>query len=99
MLFIALLGLMAVSFSACKKNKCEECHYDKAGAEIELGEKCGDEMEVQHLWLAGSYVYFFLHNTQLIPVCLLCVILLIKQLMHVLCPQLGITQSVSPNML
>jgi hypothetical protein len=45
MLFIALLGLMAVSFSACKKNKCEECHYDKDGAEIELGEKCGDEME------------------------------------------------------
>ena len=38
MLFIALLGLMAGSFSACKKNKCEECHYDKDGAEIELGE-------------------------------------------------------------
>jgi hypothetical protein len=30
---------------ACKKNKCADCHYDKAGAEIELGEKCGDEME------------------------------------------------------
>ena len=45
MLFIVLIGLMAGSFSACKKNKCEECHYDKAGAEIELGEKCGDEME------------------------------------------------------
>jgi hypothetical protein len=45
LLFIALLGLMAGSFSACKKDKCEACHYDKAGAEIELGEKCGDEME------------------------------------------------------
>ncbi|NDB34529.1 MAG: hypothetical protein EB023_04110 [Flavobacteriia bacterium] len=31
--------------SACKKNKCADCHYDKAGSEIELGEKCGDEME------------------------------------------------------
>jgi hypothetical protein len=31
--------------SSCKKNECADCHYDKAGAEIELGEKCGDEME------------------------------------------------------
>lgn len=31
--------------SACKKNECADCHYDKAGVEIELGEKCGDEME------------------------------------------------------
>lgn len=31
-------------FTSCKKNKCAACHYDKAGAEIELGEKCGDEM-------------------------------------------------------
>ena len=32
---------------SCKKNQCAACHYDKAGAEIELGEKCGDEMETQ----------------------------------------------------
>ena len=35
----------ALSLAACKKNNCADCHYDKAGAEIELGEKCGDEME------------------------------------------------------
>lgn len=31
-------------FTSCNKNTCAACHYDKAGAEIELGEKCGDEM-------------------------------------------------------
>jgi hypothetical protein len=38
--------LMAGSMvSSCKKNKCAECHYDKAGSEVELGEKCGDDLE------------------------------------------------------
>jgi hypothetical protein len=41
---IAAFGV-AVLFSSCKKNKCEECHYDKDGAEIELGEICGEEIE------------------------------------------------------
>jgi hypothetical protein len=31
--------------TSCKKNKCHECHYDKNGAEVELGEKCGDDLE------------------------------------------------------
>lgn len=31
--------------TSCKKNQCAECHYDKAGTEIELGEKCGDDLE------------------------------------------------------
>ncbi len=35
----------ALSFVSCKKNKCAECHYDKNGAEVELGEKCGDDLE------------------------------------------------------
>jgi len=65
MLFIALLGLMAGSFSACKKNKCEECHYDKDGAEIELGEKCGDEMEALEVNgytdTTGTYVVHCAH--------------------------------------
>jgi hypothetical protein len=39
---VAIAGLSAVS---CKKNKCAECHYDKNGAEVELGEKCGDDLE------------------------------------------------------
>lgn len=45
MMYVAALCLTALSLSACKKNTCADCHYDKAGAEIELGEKCGDEME------------------------------------------------------
>ena len=65
MLFNALLGLMAGSFSACKKNKCEECHYDKDGAEIELGEKCGDEMEALeangYTDTTGTYVVHCAH--------------------------------------
>jgi hypothetical protein len=32
---------MAVS---CMK-KCHECHYDLNGAEVEIGEYCGDELE------------------------------------------------------
>lgn len=45
MLYVVSLCLTALSLTACKKNTCADCHYDKAGAEIELGEKCGDEME------------------------------------------------------
>jgi hypothetical protein len=29
---------------SCKK-KCHECHYDLNGAEVEIGEYCGDELE------------------------------------------------------
>ena len=40
------LALVASSFlSACKKNQCTECHYEKNGLEVELGEKCGDDIE------------------------------------------------------
>ena len=41
-------SVAVLSFAAlvsCKKNKCHECHYDKNGSQIELGEKCGDELE------------------------------------------------------
>ena len=39
MFFVAAM----VSFSACKKSECKECHYeDAAGAEVELGEYCDD---------------------------------------------------------
>ncbi len=31
-------------FASCAK-KCHECHYDMNGAEIEIGEYCGDELE------------------------------------------------------
>ncbi len=45
----AILGMTAlvamVAFSSCKKDECHECHYDGASGEVELGEKCGDELE------------------------------------------------------
>ncbi len=48
---IALVTVFAMS--SCKKNKCHECHYDKAGAEIEMGEFCGDALE--ELEALGTY--------------------------------------------
>lgn len=43
---LGTIVLLAVfSFSSCKKEECYECHYDgPGGAEVELGEKCGDEV-------------------------------------------------------
>jgi hypothetical protein len=38
---VCVCALMAVS---CMK-KCHECHYDLNGAEVEIGEYCGDELE------------------------------------------------------
>ena len=40
-LILSVLSLLAVS---CKK-KCHDCHYDLNGAEVEIGEYCGDELE------------------------------------------------------
>lgn len=31
--------------TSCKKKRCSECHYDKAGVEVEMGEFCGDALE------------------------------------------------------
>lgn len=44
---IIRIGVLAfvVTLVSCKKNQCAECHYDKDGAEIELGERCGDDLE------------------------------------------------------
>lgn len=44
-LMIVGMGVVALAFTACKKEECHECHYDKDGQEIELGEKCGDDLE------------------------------------------------------
>lgn len=44
-MLIVLSSVLVFSFVSCKKNQCADCHYDKDGAEIEIGEKCGDEME------------------------------------------------------
>ncbi|MBT6438995.1 MAG: hypothetical protein HOB26_10005 [Flavobacteriales bacterium] len=44
--YLSVLALSTtLMFSACKKEECYECHYDDAnGDEVELGEKCGDEI-------------------------------------------------------
>lgn len=45
-LLILLSAVIAgLSVTSCKKNKCAECHYDKNEVEVELGEKCGDDLE------------------------------------------------------
>ena len=40
--FAFALGL---AFASCKKEECSDCHYDTPTGEVELGEKCGDELE------------------------------------------------------
>ena len=38
-----LAGMVALS--SCKKFDCHACHYDGPSGEVELGEKCGDDLE------------------------------------------------------
>lgn len=45
MLSILVINSLVLIVLSCSKNKCHDCHYDKNGAEVELGEKCGDELE------------------------------------------------------
>ena len=41
-----LILIMSYTFTSCKKEECHECHYDGLGeVEVELGEKCGDELK------------------------------------------------------
>ena len=45
-LFITTLSFCLISLFSCKKSDCHDCHYDDAaGAEVELGEYCDDELE------------------------------------------------------
>lgn len=41
---ILAVAIVLLAF-ACKKEECHECHYEKNGTEVELGEKCGDDLE------------------------------------------------------
>ena len=54
---VVLLSALALSFlvttSSCSKNKCHDCHYDKAGSTVEMGEYCGEALE--NLETTGSY--------------------------------------------
>ena len=42
---IAIIFSAAALFGFTSCNKCHECHADVNGAEVELGEYCGDEAE------------------------------------------------------
>jgi hypothetical protein len=42
LLFMLSASMMVVA--SCKDH-CHECHYDLNGAEVEIGEYCGDELE------------------------------------------------------
>ncbi len=46
---ILIVGIGLLLLGACKKNECHECHYEKmvngVETEIELGEKCDEELE------------------------------------------------------
>ncbi len=43
--FLAIALISVATLSSCN-NKCHECHYEDAnGAEVELGEQCGDDLE------------------------------------------------------
>jgi hypothetical protein len=44
-LFSAFALSFVVTTSSCSKNKRHDCHYDKAGLEIEMGEYCGDDLK------------------------------------------------------
>lgn len=33
------------ALTSCKKDECHECHYDIDGTIVELGAKCGEELE------------------------------------------------------
>lgn len=39
-------AILSVIATACKKEECHECHYDVNGSEIDLGKKCGSELEM-----------------------------------------------------
>ncbi len=42
---VAILFAAVALFGLSSCNKCHECHYDMNGAEVELGEYCGDDLE------------------------------------------------------
>ena len=44
---------ISIAMYSCKRDECHECHYDKAGSTVEMGEYCGEALE--NLETTGSY--------------------------------------------
>ncbi len=40
-----VVAALVLGGTSCKKDECAECHYDGANGEVELGQKCNDEIE------------------------------------------------------
>jgi hypothetical protein len=43
--FIIAVFACSMLFFSCKRDHCHACHYDLNGAEVEIGEYCGDDLE------------------------------------------------------
>jgi hypothetical protein len=43
--FFLIALTAAIVAVSCKREHCHACHYDLNGAEVEVGEYCGDELE------------------------------------------------------
>ena len=44
---------ISIAMYSCKRDECHECHYDKAGSTVEMGEYCGEALE--NFETTGSY--------------------------------------------
>jgi hypothetical protein len=44
---------ISLALYSCKRDECHDCHYDKNGAEVEMGEYCGKDLE--NLEAQGAY--------------------------------------------
>jgi len=42
---LALGTAFMFGMTSCSKPECHECHYDGPNGEVELGEKCDEELE------------------------------------------------------
>lgn len=38
-------AVITLVLASCKKEECHECHYEYNGQEVELGERCGDDLK------------------------------------------------------
>jgi hypothetical protein len=46
MMFLSSALLLIIVFlNSCNKKECHACHYDGPSGEVELGEKCDEELE------------------------------------------------------
>lgn len=40
-----VVAVLILGVTSCKKDECAQCHYDGPNGEVELGQKCNDEMK------------------------------------------------------